>query len=139
VLLAGRDPAVTPLRLSVLAGAFAVCRLDPRAVVPPALLGAAWVSITRTATELSIVCAEDLAPAGGLCERGFRCLVVEGPLPFSAVGILAGVAAPLAAAGIPILAVATYDTDYVLVRAERLHDAREALSAAGHEVGGHLG
>jgi hypothetical protein len=130
---------VRPLRLSVLPGTFAVCRLDPLAAIPAPLLRAAWVSITRTADELSIVCAEELAPAGARCERGFRCLVVEGPLPFSAVGILASVAAPLAAAGIPILAVATHDTDYLLVRAERLEAAREALVGAGHEVGGHLG
>lgn len=128
-----------PLRLSVLPGMFAICRLDPQAPIPASLLRAAWVSITRTAAELSIVCAEELAPAEARCERGFRCLVVEGPLPFSAVGILASVAAPLAQAGIPILAVATHDTDYVLVRAERLEAARDALVAAGHDVSAHLG
>jgi hypothetical protein len=126
---------VRPLRLSLVPGTFAVCRLDPRAAIPSPLLRAAWVSITRTAAELSIVCPEDLAPAQARCERGFRCLVVEGPLPFSAVGILASVAAPLAAADIPILAVATHDTDYVLVREERLAAACEALAAAGHSVG----
>jgi hypothetical protein len=125
---------LTALRLRLLAETFAVCRLDPHARVPEEIGRAGFSSVTRTPHELSVVCAERLAPEGTRCERGFRCLVVEGPLPFSAVGILASLAAPLAAAGIPILAVSTFDTDYVLVRQDRLPDAEGALAAAGHEV-----
>jgi hypothetical protein len=60
--------------------------------------------------------------------------VVQGPLPFSAVGILARLAGALAAAGVPLFALSTFDTDYLLVPDERLADAAAALQEAGCQV-----
>ena len=124
------------LRLSVLPGAFAVCRLEPTETIPAALLRVALVSITRTAEELSIVCPAEHAPPDARCESGWRCLKVHGPLPFSTTGILASLARPLADAGIPIFAVSTFDTDYVLVEEGQLPRAVDVLRGAGHEVDG---
>jgi uncharacterized protein len=67
-------------------------------------------------------------------EGGWRCLKVQGPLDFALTGILAALTAPLAAAGIAVFAVSTYDTDYLLLKAENLHRAAEALRGAGHRV-----
>jgi hypothetical protein len=61
---------------------------------------------------------------------------VAGPLDFSLTGILSAIAEPLAAAGIPIFAVSTYDTDYVFVKTDRSTDAAAALTSAGHTVDG---
>jgi hypothetical protein len=94
------------------------------------------VSVTRTGTELSIVCRERNVPAGGRREVGFRCLEVEGPFEFDAVGVLASLAAPLARARVPILAVSTFDTDYLLVKEVHLAAALRALRRAGHVVSG---
>lgn len=60
-----------------------------------------------------------------------RC---KGPLDFALTGILDALTAPLAQAGISLFAIATYDTDYVLVRAETLDAAITALTAAGHRM-----
>lgn len=59
---------------------------------------------------------------------------LEGPFDFAQTGILLAAAAPLAAAGIGIFAISTYDTDYVLVKAADLERAVDALSRAGHRV-----
>ena len=107
-------------------------RLPPRAKVPSGLRGLHCV--TRTRRELSILCRERDAPRSARREDGFRCLEVAGPIPFDATGVLASLAAPLARARIPILAVSTFDTDYVFVRRERLTDAVRALRRAGHRV-----
>jgi hypothetical protein len=48
--------------------------------------------------------------------------------------VLAGLATPLASAGISIFAVSTYDTDYVLVRDDDLDRAVRALREAGHNI-----
>ena len=48
--------------------------------------------------------------------------------------MLSALATPLANAGIPIFAISTYDTDYVLVREPQLDAALAALRAAGHTV-----
>jgi uncharacterized protein len=68
------------------------------------------------------------------CERGWRALVVRGPLDFALTGVLASLATPLAEAGVSIFALSTYDTDYVLVREAQLRDAVAALAAAGNDV-----
>jgi uncharacterized protein len=57
---------------------------------------------------------------------------VLGPLDFALTGIVAALTAPLAAAGISVSVIATYDTDYLLVKADRLADAAAALRAAGY-------
>ncbi len=122
------------MKLTLYESRFAICRLDPQDPIPSWVDGA-LVSITRTPRELSILCAESAVPEGVRAETGFRALEVLGPLEFSAVGILASLATPLAEAGIPILAVSTFDTDVVLVREGDLEPAIAALGRAGVDVG----
>jgi uncharacterized protein len=122
------------LQLSVVSGRFAVCRLAADAAIPEWANGASFVSITRTADELSIVCTEDRVPADTPCQRGFAAVRVAGTLAPELVGVMVSLARPLADAGIPILAIGTYDTDYVLVRQADLENAIQALRAAGHDV-----
>jgi uncharacterized protein len=121
----------------VLPGALAVARLEPGAPLPEwAGPAGALHAVVRTAEETSIVCPAEAVPDEVRAERGFRALQVAGPLDFALTGVLAALAGPLAEAGISIVALATFDTDYVLVRAERLDAAVEALRAAGHRVAG---
>ena len=123
------------LDLRLLDGRLAVCRLAP-GEDPPAWVfgvGGFW-SVTRTATEWSVVCAEGIVPAGVRSEAGWRILQVAGPLDFGLTGILASIAVALAEAGISIFALSTYDTDYVMVKEENVEVAVRALEAAGHRV-----
>lgn len=122
------------LRLRVLPGLFAVCRLGPDDAVPSGLTAGPLLSVTRTADELSIVCADALVPQGARFERGWKCFAVEGPLPFSATGIMASLAGPLAEANVSIFALSTFDTDYLLVPGQQIALALAALEAAGHAV-----
>ena len=122
------------IHIGTLPGHYAVCRLDAADAIPNWADGDGFVSITRTSEELSIVCHESRVPDGVRAERGYRCLGVKGPLPFELTGVAASIAAPIAAAGISLLLIATYDTDYVLVREELLDQAAAALRAAGHTL-----
>lgn len=118
---------------SILPGEWAIVRLDPTAPVPAwALAPAVFVSITRTAEELSIAAPATVVPAGIPAEGGWALLKLHGPLAFSQAGILASFATPLATAGIGIFAVSTFDTDYLLVKAGAVGPAIHALVAAGH-------
>jgi uncharacterized protein len=122
------------LKLRVLAGELAVCRLPADAPAPATPPSATLFSITRTREELSVVCDAAQAPAGAQIQAGWRALQVAGPLDFALTGILASIAAPLALAGVSLFAVSTYDTDYVLVGEDALDAAVAALRDAGHEV-----
>ncbi len=126
-------PAISP-GLSVLEETFAVCRLDARAEIPGWATVAGFCSVTRTKDELSVVCPVKYVPNKVKFERGWRALKMEGPLDFSLVGVLAGISCSLAEAGVPIFAISTYDTDYVLVKEERLDCAIAALRRQGYEV-----
>jgi hypothetical protein len=105
--------------LTVLPEPLAICRLHASDRIPSWALEerGTFSSITRTRDELSIVCAEEAVPPDTQVEDGWRALVVPGPIPFEQTGVLASIAGPLAAAGISLFAVSTYDTDYVLLKA----------------------
>lgn len=117
------------LTLSLLADRYAVVRLGADDPWPAWALDAPpLVALARTADELSVICREEAVPAGSPARRGWRALKVHGPFPFDAVGVLASLASPLADAGVSILTVSTYDTDYLFVRQEQLVDAVAALT-----------
>ena len=122
------------LRLSMLDERLAVCRLEARAEIPPWATGAPFFCVMRTPDELSIICPEERVPAGITCEPGWRAFKLEGAFDFGLVGVLSSVAAPLAESEVGILAIATYDTDYVLVQGSQLDLAVAALRGRGHEV-----
>jgi hypothetical protein len=123
------------LNLALQPDRLAVCQLPAGAAFPSwATAQNGFASISRTAEEVSIVCAEGLAPAGVKQEAGWRLFKVEGPLGFGLTGILASVIDPLAKAGISIFSVSTFNTDYVLVKADKAAAATAALRAAGHTV-----
>lgn len=115
---------------------FAVCRFAPDAPLPAWVFhaGATTWSLTRTPRELSLVVPEDdLPPSVERAEHGWRAFEIAGPVPFDETGVLAGLVAPLAAAGIPVLAISTHDTDLLLVR--EAHAERAAgILADRHEV-----
>ena len=90
--------------------------------------------MTRTPEELSIVCPETAVPHGVAKESPWSLIKLHGPFPLSAIGVLASVAVSLAAAGVSILVISTFDTDYILVRRSDERTAVRALVAAGHTV-----
>ena len=124
----------SPLTLEVLPGLLAVCRLGPSQGVPEWVLRLPFWSITRTEDEISIVLPEALASPGWKQETGFRALKVRGPLDFGLIGVMARLTVALAAAHVSLVAISTFDTDYVLVRDSDLARAVEALQAAGCAV-----
>jgi hypothetical protein len=122
------------LTLALLPGRYAISRLDAVAKVPPWLPSRGFVSVTRTDEELSIICGEEAVPASVKASRGWRAMKVDGPLPFDMCGVLSSITAPLAEAEVSVFAIATHDTDYVLVTGDTLEKAVKALTRAGHRV-----
>lgn len=112
----------------------AICRLDAGAAIPPWADGPGFVSIVRTPDELSVVCDARRVPPDVKRVEGRRAFGIEGVVDFSTVGVLAGLIAPLASAGISVYVVSSYDTDYVLVEERNTARAAELWRRDGHVV-----
>ena len=121
------------LTFTLLPETFAIARLGGDAPTPSWARGD-FVSITRTPDELSIVCREDGVPSTIRADRGWRCLALHGPFALSETGVAAEFTRVLAAAGVSVFVVATFDTDYVLVPDRAIARAVAALRAAAHAV-----
>ena len=99
----------------------------------PVWLPKGFISVTRTDEELSIVCKQ-LVIKGVRCERDWRIIKIVGPLDFSEIGVLARISGILANESISIFVVSTFDTDYILIKADKLKRAIGALQAAGYQI-----
>jgi uncharacterized protein len=116
------------LKLEWLPGHYAVCRLNPDDEFPAWAASGDFVTITRTKDELSIIVEESCVPGDVRCERGFVAMRIVGVVDFALTGILARLTSALAAAKIPVLAIGTFDTDFLLVRANYAPSVAGALA-----------
>ncbi len=132
--MAKKHNNATTYRMKVIPGKLAVCRMDARSSVPRWAFSGTIASVTRTPDALSIVCAAEAVPAGVIRQADWVALMVEGPLDFSLIGVMARLATVLAGAGVALLALSTFDTDFLLVQGADLPKAIEALQKAGHTV-----
>lgn len=120
------------MKLKLLPGEFTVCQPKLPADVP---VGDDFWFLAKTDEELSLVCRTESVPGEILkSEPGWRMLRVEGVLEFSLTGILARLSGVLADAGVPIFAVSTYNTDYILIKTTSLAAALNALRRAGYGI-----
>lgn len=124
------------LKFRFLPGPYAIVRLAHNAPVPDWALKGDFTSVTRTLDELSIVCATENLPTDVQSSHRWICLKLEGPFPFSQTGVLLSFIEPLSTNGIPIFAISTYDTDYVLIQEEFAGASLKVLQEAGHELCG---
>jgi hypothetical protein len=122
------------LTIDLRPGDYVLSRLPGGSGLPALPQSDSLVSITSTPTEISVVSLAEIAPAGAKVDQGWRLLTVRGPLEFTLTGIMASLAGTLAAAGVPIFALSTFDTDHILVKETDLDRAVRALREAGHEV-----
>jgi hypothetical protein len=133
------QPKRHQLKFRMLLGPYAIVRLAPDTPVPEWVTSGEFTSVTRTADELSIVCPAHNLPADNLpadvhSQHHWFCFKLEGPFPFSQTGVLLSFIEPLSNNGVPIFAISTYDTDYVLVQEEFIGATEQFLRAAGHEL-----
>jgi hypothetical protein len=122
------------LTLTVLDKEYSIHRLNPEALIPEDVFGSGFYFIGKTDEELSIVCECDIFIDSEEVDTGWSCLKVSGPLDLGLTGVLAGISAVLAKAGISIFALSTYKTDFILTKTNGLSNGITALEAAGYSV-----
>lgn len=91
--------------------------------------------IGKTDEELSLVCSTNLVPNNAIeCDDGWRAFRIQGILDFSLIGILSKITTILAENEIGIFAISTYNTDYILVKKDKLKKAIEVLQHNGYSI-----
>ena len=120
------------MELKVIDGDFSVCKVEDLSQVN---LNQDFYFIGKTDEELSLVCRTGDVPAGTVSrEDGFKAFRIQGELDFSLIGILAGISAVLAENKIGIFVVSTYNTDYVLTKADDFERALGLLESRGYGI-----
>ncbi|MGN0788639.1 MAG: ACT domain-containing protein [Christensenellales bacterium] len=110
---------------------FTICKVKSIADID---LSREMFFIGKTDEEISLVCkTEDTPVSTSDREDGWRGFRIQGTLDFSLTGVLSKLSGILAEREIGIFAISTYNTDYILVKAEGYDKAIEALKAAGYE------
>ena len=120
--------------LQLISEQFTIHSLPPTHSVPNTVLASEIFFIGKTHDELSIVCSSDIHLDSEEDEPGWRALEVLGPLGFSLTGILSNISGVLAGADVSIFAISTFDTDYILVKQERVDLAIQVLKKDGYKV-----
>lgn len=121
------------MKLIVLSGVFSVCKLKAGSPMPQWVDSSSFLNVTNTDDELSIVCISSCVPDSIKAEHGWKIIKILGPLDFGLTGILSSIASPLADAKISIFAISTFDTDYVLIKEDKLNQAKAVLEGRGFE------
>ena len=122
---------MTNLTLTIVDGTYAIHRFAPGTFIPKAVFSSPFYSVTATGEELSVVVLDGLVTGSEITDGGWSVIKVNGPLELNLVGVMAGLSAALAEAGVSLFAISTFDTDYLLVKAVQLRKARSALEARG--------
>lgn len=116
-------------------GEYAVHRLAPDAAVPEPVWVSPFVSVSRSSEELSIITDAGIHVDAQSTVGPWLAYRVAGAIDFSITGVMSALTTPLADAGLGILGISTYDTDYILVHADAGEAAELAWRAAGIDVG----
>ncbi len=118
--------------LNIIHEVFSICKVADYEGID---LSAPYIFIGSTDEEKSLVCPIQLVPDNTV-ERddGWKAFRIEGTLDFSLIGILAAISKVLADGGIGIFAISTFNTDYILTKAENFEKAIKALETKGYKI-----
>jgi hypothetical protein len=118
------------MNLKLLDCDLSVCKINFTAEIP---YQDKFVFVGKTDGELSLVCSTASVPDTCIVrEDGWKGFRVEGNLEFSLIGILSKITGILAENQISVFVVSTFDTDYVLVKADQKENAKECLENSGY-------
>lgn len=117
--------------MKVLPGEYSLCRLSSNESIPSWVFASAFYTVSKSADELSIIAESKFVPGDIKAETGWRILKIEQTLDLALTGITAKFSTALAEVGVNLCVIATYDTDYVMLKQEKLAIAIPALQKTG--------
>jgi hypothetical protein len=122
---------MSQLTMIVLDGEYSLCRLPAGSSLPTWVSTSAFYNISHTSDELSVVCESKYVPETIQQDANWKLLKIAAVLDLSLTGITAKFSTALANAGVNLCVIATFDTDYIMVKSIKLPTAMAALEQAG--------
>ncbi|KAG2200156.1 hypothetical protein INT47_012437 [Mucor saturninus] len=118
------------IQIKFLPEGFTIYQYERHHEVSAEILKAPWYTISKTKSELSIILPSDysISDPAIATEDGWRMFQVDAQMDFALVGILARIVSPLKDEEIPVFVVSTYDTDYIMVKEDKLTQAIKVLN-----------
>jgi hypothetical protein len=120
-------------RITILANEFTIHRFEAEEPIPKKIFESKYYWIGKTEEELSVVCDSKITLNSSKSDGNWSILKLIGQFDFSVVGILADITRVLSEAGISIVALSTYDTDYIMVKTTKVHQAKKVLIEVGYK------
>ena len=115
--------------LQIIKREFSICKVEK---VEQDLLNQEFVFVGKTDQEISIICETGLVPREAVqIEHGWSCFRIAEDAAFEKYGMIAFLSEIIAKEKTGILVVATYDTDYILLKKEKFADVKKALELNG--------
>lgn len=111
---------------------FSICKVKDYSMIN---LEKEYCFTGTTDEEKSLVCITEDVPKN-VVERddGWKAFRIEGVLDFSLVGILSRISTLLAEQKIPVFAISTFNTDYILTKKENYGRALDVLRENGYLI-----
>jgi hypothetical protein len=120
------------MELEIIPSELTICKLSSTHNLP---FDASFFFLGKTDQEVSLVCKTEDTPAETLDrEDGWRGFRIKGILDFTQIGVLSSLSGILARNQVSIFVVSTYNTDYLLIKAEQFENAMHILTEAGYDV-----
>jgi len=120
------------MELKQLPYVFSVCKITDISQVD---FTKEFVFLSKTDDEISLVCESSYAPLNlTACEPGWRALKISGILDFGMIGVIAGISKIAEEVGISIFVISTYNTDYILIKAENFDECVHTLALNGYAI-----
>ena len=112
---------------------YSVYKFDIKQTIDTNIFSNDFISITKTEDEISVVAISGSFRNYCEVEANWRILKIIGTLNFNLVGIISKISTILANVGISIFVLSTYNTDYIMVKNEKINDAIRILKEFGYE------
>lgn len=125
---------MSKLTLRLTEDVMAIHSLPAKSKIPEQVFNASIYFLANTPQEVSIVLPSNIAIDSDDVEDDWRMFEVVGPLAFSLTGILSNISTVLANEKISIFAISTFDTDHILVKSNKIEQAKTALLANGYDI-----
>jgi hypothetical protein len=121
------------MKIQIIEYEFSVCKIKDTTEVN---FMSEFCFLGKTDEEISLVCITEYVPSNTTQrDDGWKAFRIQGVLDFSLIGILAKISKLLADNEIGIFAISTYNTDYILTKAEYHLKALAVLKQAGYQIG----